>query len=77
MYKRILVPLDGSKLAEQALSHVVIQAGQFEAEIALLMVLGLLPDSAMAGLRVVQSAEETSARLAQTYLEGVAPRLRE
>jgi nucleotide-binding universal stress UspA family protein len=77
MYKRVLVPLDGSKLAEQALIHAAIQAGQFGAEITLLMVLGPLPDSAMAGRRAVRSAEEASARLAQDYLEGVAAGLRE
>ena len=77
MYKRILVPLDGSRLAEQALPHAAIQAEKFGAEIVLLMVLGPLPEPSMAGRRVVRSAEDASARLAQTYLEGVASGLRE
>jgi nucleotide-binding universal stress UspA family protein len=77
MYKRILVPLDGSKLAEQALPHAAIQAGQFGAEIILLMVLGPLSETSMAGRRAVRHAEEASARLAQDYLEGAAAGLRE
>ena len=44
MYKKILVPLDGSKLAERALDHAVTQARQFGAEILVLKVLGPLPD---------------------------------
>ena len=40
------------------------------------MVLGTLPGPNMAGWKVVRSAEEASARLAQTYLEGIAAELR-
>ena len=61
MYKRILVPPDGSRLA-----------GLFGAELVLLMVLVPLPRPNMAGRKVVRSAEEASASLAQTYLEGIA-----
>jgi nucleotide-binding universal stress UspA family protein len=77
MYKRIMVPLDGSRLAEQALPHATVHAEQFEAEIVLLMVLGPLPEPSMVGRRAVRSAEEASARLAQGYLEGIAARLLE
>jgi nucleotide-binding universal stress UspA family protein len=77
MYKRILVPLDGSKLAEQALPHAAVHAGQFGAEIVLLKVLGPLPEPSMAGRGVVRSAEAASALLAQDYLEGIAAGLRE
>ena len=78
MYKRILVPLDGSKLAEQALPHAASHAAQFGAEITLLMVLGpLLPETGLAGRKVVRSAEAASARLAQSYLDNVASGLRE
>ena len=68
MYKRILVPLDGSRLAEQALPHAAIHAEKFGAEIVLLMVLGPLPEPSMAGRRIVRSAEEATAELAQDYL---------
>jgi nucleotide-binding universal stress UspA family protein len=77
MYQRILVPLDGSKLAEQALSHAAVQAAQFGAEIVLLKVLGPLPESSMAARGAVRTAEAASAELAQDYLEGVAANLRE
>jgi nucleotide-binding universal stress UspA family protein len=77
MYKRILVPLDGSKLAEQAVPHAAIQARQFGAEIVLLKVLGPLPEPSMAGRGAVLSAEAATARLAQEYLESVGAGLRE
>ena len=39
MYKRIVVPLDGSALAEQALPYAAAQAERFGADIILLKVL--------------------------------------
>ncbi len=77
MYNRILVPLDGSKLAEQALAHAAIHAEQFGGTLVLLRVLGPLPEPSMAGRRAVRSAEEATARLAQEYLEGIATIQRE
>jgi nucleotide-binding universal stress UspA family protein len=77
MYQRILVPLDGSKLAEQALPHAAVHAEQVGAEVVLLKVLGPLPEPSMAGRGPVLRAEEASARLAEAYLEGVAVGLRE
>jgi len=77
MYNRILVPLDGSRLAEQALPHAAVQAEQFDAEIYLLRVLGPLPEPMMASRDAVRGAEEASARLAETYLEGIATSLQE
>ena len=38
MYKKILVPLDGSKRAEAILPHVEEMAHRFEAEVILLQV---------------------------------------
>lgn len=38
MYKHILVPLDGSPLAERALSHAVTLASQFQSQITLIQV---------------------------------------
>lgn len=38
MYKKILVPLDGSELAEQAIEHAIALANAFEAEVYLLQV---------------------------------------
>jgi nucleotide-binding universal stress UspA family protein len=76
MYKQILVPLDGSKLAEQVLPHAAVHAEQFGAEVVLLKVLGPLPEPSMAGRGVVRSAEAASAQLAQAYLASVAAELR-
>ena len=42
MYKRILLSLDGSALAEQALPHAVAQAERFGAELILRLHNGLL-----------------------------------
>jgi nucleotide-binding universal stress UspA family protein len=77
MYKLIIVPLDGSALAEQALAHAVAQAERFEADIILLKVLEPLPEATFTPPGAVHAAEELSAQLARDYLDGVAIRLRE
>jgi nucleotide-binding universal stress UspA family protein len=77
MYKRILVPLDGSTLAEQALPHATAQAARFEAEIVLLKVLEPLPEPAVTARSVVKSAETASGELARDYLRTVEARIRE
>lgn len=76
MYKRILVPLDGSSLAEQSLPHAAAHASAFGAEVVLLKVLGPLPEPSMTSPRAIRSAEAASAELAREYLEGVAGDLR-
>jgi len=75
MYKRIVVPLDGSKLAEQALPHAMAQAEKFGAELVLLQVLEPLPDVTFSAPVTVRSAERRSAELAREYLEAVAARI--
>ena len=77
MYKRILVPLDGSRLAEQALRHAASHAAAFGAEVVLLKVLGPLPEPGMSSPRAIRSAEAASAQLAREYLDGVAAGLLE
>ncbi len=77
MYKHILVPLDGSKLAEQALPHAVAQAEKFGAEVVLLKVLQPLSEPTFSAPAAVRAAEKASARLLREYLDGVAARLRE
>ena len=59
--------------------HAAIHAERFGSEMVLLMVLGPLPEPTMvmAGRRASRSAEEASARLAQSYLEGIAVGLKE
>jgi nucleotide-binding universal stress UspA family protein len=49
MYRRILLTLDGSALAEQALSTALALAEQFESELFLFRVVVPLPISYRAG----------------------------
>jgi nucleotide-binding universal stress UspA family protein len=77
MYKRILVPLDGSGLAEQALPHAVDQAGCFQAELILLRVLEPLPRYSNPSLSAVRQAEQVTESLARKYLERLAADVRE
>jgi nucleotide-binding universal stress UspA family protein len=77
MYKRIAVPLDGSALAEQALTHAVAQAGHFEAELVLLKVLEPLPEATFTSPAAVRTAEQMSAQLARDYLERIAEQMRQ
>ena len=72
MYKRIVVPLDGSPLAEQALPHAVAHAERFGAELVLLKVLEPLPEVTYSSPAAVNTAEEMSAQIARDYLEGLA-----
>jgi nucleotide-binding universal stress UspA family protein len=77
MYKRILLPLDGSPLAEQALPHAIAQAGQFGAELVLLRVVEpMLPTETMVPREAIRRAEERTKALIQEYLERVAARVR-
>lgn len=77
MYQRILLPLDGSALAEQALAHAVAQAERFQAELILLRVLEPLPERPGMSRRAVRQAEEMTRALADEYLERVATGVRE
>ena len=64
MYSRILVPLDGSKLAEQILPYARLLAAKLGSR---LEVLGIVPED----------AGDTAAQIciAQEYLQGVAKNL--
>ena len=77
MYNRIVVPLDGSPLSEQALPHAVAQAARFGAELILLKVLAPLHDVVFSSPAAVRTAEDMTAQLARDYLEGVANGIRE
>ena len=72
MYKRVLIPLDGSALAEQALPHAIAQAGHFEAELVLLLVLEPFPQAGILWQDDVKRAEKQAVRQAQDYLEDIA-----
>jgi nucleotide-binding universal stress UspA family protein len=77
MYKRLLVPLDGSALAEQAVPHAIGQAKCSGAEILLLKVLGPLPEPVFSARSAVRTAEEMSGDLARDYLEQIAAGIRD
>ncbi len=73
MYRRILVPLDGSELAEQALDHAVALARAFGAELCLVRVVPVAAlEIARAGAIVDIDAEVADA---QEYLQSVAQRI--
>ena len=80
MYRRILVTLDGSDLAEQALSTALVLAEQFDSELILLRVVMPLPISYRAGAAsaaAIEAAEKDAVLEAADYLDGVATGIRE
>jgi len=77
MYKRILLPLDGSPLAEQALPHAIAIAERFQSELVLLRVLIPLSRPPTTADAALQRAEEAAAVYAREYLERVAADLQE
>src|SRR5215213_6206137 len=72
MFKQLLVPLDGSVLAECVLPHVIAFARIFTAEVTLLRVLAASP----AGTPVDAFDWQMNTAAAQSYVDGVADRLR-
>src|SRR5690242_8455217 len=82
-FTNVLVPLDGSDLADSALPHATALAKAFEARLTLLRVVAPLP--APAALYAVpfaippQQCDDTlsvGVEGAQSYLEAIATRLR-
>ena len=76
MYKRILLPLDGSSLAESALPHAVALAERFQAELTILRVLTPLSETVGTTCKAIEVAEEKTRKSARYYLERVADRIR-
>lgn len=74
MYKRILVTLDQSELAEQALPHAVAIAKHMDAVVELLSVVPVLDDELV---QAVGSAFdwEAQAQVAEDYLKGIQARV--
>ncbi|MFN8455494.1 MAG: universal stress protein [Anaerolineae bacterium] len=77
MFKKILVPLDGSKLAESALEHAEKLAKAFETELIVIRVLQAKPE-VIAGPRALVSHEPEiqEQREAEIYLNRVRGKLR-
>jgi nucleotide-binding universal stress UspA family protein len=72
MFKRILVPLDGSDTAENVLSVAIEEARLHSANVILLRVIAPLRQSLMASPGSINIAFEEIDCMAEDYLEGVA-----
>jgi len=76
MFKRILVPLDGSQNAEKVLTTVKVLASLHKSKIVLLRVIAPLRQSLMASPSAINNAFEQLDDIAKQYLDGVAEQLR-
>ena len=77
MYNRLVVPLDGSPLAEKALPHAIAQAERFGAEMILLRVVEPVIHVAGMSLRDLDRIRQRASALAEEYLQRVASDIRE
>jgi nucleotide-binding universal stress UspA family protein len=77
MYKRALVPLDGSMVAEAIVPFILEIAGPLDMEVALLRVVIPVPPIVMEGSRhVIVEDDEKIRKDAEEYLRSVAAGLR-
>ena len=77
MYKRALIPLDGSMVAESIIPFILEVAGPLDMEVALLRVLVPLPPIAVEGTRPVVIEDVGKLRAdAEEYLASIAAELR-
>jgi nucleotide-binding universal stress UspA family protein len=77
MYKKILVPLDGSENAEKVLPVVEFEAKVHDASVVLLRVIAPLRQSLMASPNAINRAFQGIEEIAKDYLEEIAESLRE
>lgn len=78
MYTKILVPLDGSALAERALTHAEKIAKGTGAELILMQVIGIpLADAPEVGPAEEEKVFKADVDSARTYLESIGERLRQ
>ncbi len=76
MYKKILVPLDGSELAKKALEQAEKLAQAFDAEIILLEVVPFMPIYGSPELVTPLIVDEGFKESAERYLAGVVEELK-
>src|SRR5262245_60655914 len=76
MYRRVLVALDGSLVAEGIIPFIMQIAGPLDIQVVLLRVLVPVPAMAIEGTRQVEDAEKHRAE-AEEYLAGMARELRD
>jgi nucleotide-binding universal stress UspA family protein len=72
MYKRVLIPLDGSSLAEQALPHAIAQARHFQAELILLRVVEPFAHARGMSLADLEQIRQQTHTWTGEYLERIA-----
>ena len=77
MYSTILLPLDGSPLAELALPHAAAIAEHFQSKLILLKVLVPLASNLNLPPGAVERAEAATQKLANEYLDRVAARVQD
>jgi len=80
MFKRILLPLDGSAMSEQALPIAVNHVKCFNSELFLFRVINPITKSYRTGMATISAIERTEEQLremANDYLEKIATGLRE
>jgi nucleotide-binding universal stress UspA family protein len=76
MYKKILVPLDGSELAKKALDQAEKLAKTFDAEIVLLQVVPFMPIYGSPELVTPLIVDEKQKESAERYLRNLAEELK-
>ena len=77
MYKRALIPLDGSMVAESIIPFILEIAGPLDMEVALVRVLVPVPPMALEGTRHVVIEDVAKLRAeAEEYLASIAAQLR-
>lgn len=77
MYRRILLPLDGSSLAEQAIPHAIAQAQSFDAELIILQVVERFEDKAQKYSSSIELAEKDKLDFVKESLKKLAADVRE
>ena len=77
MYERILLPLDGSEMAEQALPHAVAQAECFGAELILLRILEPFPQVRGLSLADLTAIRQQTTEWTHGYFDRITADLRE
>jgi nucleotide-binding universal stress UspA family protein len=77
MYKHVLIPLDGSALAEQALPHAIAQAKHFRAELVLLKVVEPLAHARGMSLSDLEQIRQQAHTWAGEYLDSLAGDIQE
>jgi len=76
MYSKILVPLDGSAVAEAVLPHVLELARRFEAQVTVMQVLTpFLRLVATVGSEAAAAAAQSERKMAEEYLHDLRQRL--